>query len=169
VGEVVVRQAVEDEAGTISGVLRSAFAEYESLYTREAYRATTPDTEAVIERMRRGPIWVAVLGEDIIGTVAAVCENGECFVRGMGVVPDSRGRGAGALLLEAVESHAIRQAARLMYLNTTPFLYGAIRLYERFGFERSAEGPLDLFGTPIFTMTKTTILSSVLTARPDLG
>src|SRR5260370_227302 len=41
-----------------------------------------------------------------------------------------------------------------MYLSTTPFLDRAIRLYERFGFQRSDEGPLDLFGTPLFTMTK---------------
>ena len=145
---------MEDEAGAISGVLRSAFAEYEALYTAEGYRATTPGPDAVLERMREGPVWVAVLGEEIIGTVAAVCEDRECYVRGMGVVPDSRARGVGALLLQAVENHAIGQQARRMYLSTTPFLDRAIRLYERFGFQRSDEGPLDLFGTPLFTMTK---------------
>lgn len=149
-----VRQAVECDASKISGVLRSAFAEYEPLYTPEGFAVTTPGPEAVLDRMREGPVWVAVLDNDIIGTVAAVCEDGECYVRGMGVAPDSRASGVGGLLLTTVESHAIRQGARRMYLSTTPFLDRAIRLYERFGFQRSDEGPLDLFGTPLFTMTK---------------
>jgi hypothetical protein len=36
----------------------------------------------------------------------------------------------------------------------TPFLAGAIRLYERFGFKRTPGGPNDLFGTPLFSMAK---------------
>jgi hypothetical protein len=39
-------------------------------------------------------------------------------------------------------------------LSTTPFLAFAIALYERFGFRRSDAGPRELFGTPLFTMTK---------------
>jgi len=41
-----------------------------------------------------------------------------------------------------------------MLLSTTPFLDDAIRLYQRFGFERIREGPHDLAGTPLFTMEK---------------
>ena len=41
-----------------------------------------------------------------------------------------------------------------MFLSTTPFLESAIRLYEKFGFQRTSDGPLDLFGTPLFTMQK---------------
>ena len=90
---VDVRQAVESDAGAISGVLRSAFAEFEPLYTQKGFEATTPGPEAVLKRMREGPVWVAVHDDIIIGTVAAMCEDGECYVRGMGVVPDSRARG----------------------------------------------------------------------------
>jgi len=39
-------------------------------------------------------------------------------------------------------------------LSTTPFLHPAIALYERCGFARTGEGPVDLAGTPLFTMTK---------------
>jgi ribosomal protein S18 acetylase RimI-like enzyme len=41
-----------------------------------------------------------------------------------------------------------------MFLSTTPFLIGAISLYERAGFRRTGEGPHDLFGTPLFSMEK---------------
>jgi hypothetical protein len=39
-------------------------------------------------------------------------------------------------------------------LSTTPFLDAAIALYERCGFRRTAGGPLELAGTPLFTMEK---------------
>jgi GNAT superfamily N-acetyltransferase len=154
VSEARLQRAVEADAVAISAVLRSAFAEYEPLYTAEGFEATTPGPAAVLERMSEGPVWVAFHGEDVVGTVSAVCEGGECHIRGMGVAPDSRARGVGGLLLKAVEGYAIRQGARRMYLSTTPFLDRAIRLYERFGFRRSDERPLDLFGTPLCTMTK---------------
>ena len=43
---------------------------------------------------------------------------------------------------------------RLVVLSTTPFLHPAIALYERCGFARTGEGPVDLAGTPLVTMTK---------------
>jgi GNAT superfamily N-acetyltransferase len=75
-------------------------------------------------------------------------------MRGMGVVPDARGLGIGARLLEQVERWATDQGGVRIFLSTTPFLNAAIRLYERFGFRRTDEGPHDLSGTPLFTMKK---------------
>jgi hypothetical protein len=47
-----------------------------------------------------------------------------------------------------------------MALGTTPFLSRAIRLYENLGFKRSDDGPLDLYGTPLFSMIKSLQLGS---------
>jgi ribosomal protein S18 acetylase RimI-like enzyme len=72
----------------------------------------------------------------------------------MAVAPASRGRGVGELLLRRVEAFASERGFGRMFLSTTPFLDRAIRLYERYGFERTGEGPYELFGTPLFTMEK---------------
>ena len=42
-----------------------------------------------------------------------------------------------------------------MYLSTSPFMAQALGLYEHYGFERTAEGPFELLGTPLFSMEKT--------------
>jgi ribosomal protein S18 acetylase RimI-like enzyme len=62
--------------------------------------------------------------------------------------------GIGKMLLDKVEQFAMAGGMRRMFLSTTPFLDQAIRLYERFGFEHTEEGPHDLAGTSVFTMEK---------------
>jgi len=70
------------------------------------------------------------------------------------VLPVARGQGIAMQLLEEVESFAIANQHARLFLSTTPFLTSAIRLYERFGFQRNDKGPDDLFETPLFTMVK---------------
>ena len=149
-----IRRAGADDAAAIADVLYAAFAEYQAIYTPGGFAATTPPADRIRERLPEGPVWVAVENEAIVGTVAAVHKGEGMYVRSMAILPTARGQGIGALLLSEIE-HAAREAgAHYLYLSTTPFLTRAIRLYERWGFERSADGPTDLFGTPIFKMIK---------------
>ena len=152
--KVVIRRAHAQDATEVASVLRLAFAEYESLYTKEGYAATTPNRLTILSRMREGPLWIAVHDKRIVGTASAVLNETGVYVRGMAVVPAARGLGAGRLLLEEVETFAVGNGAGRLFLRTTPFLNHAIRLYETFGFHSTREGPHELFGTPLFTMEK---------------
>ncbi len=105
-------------------------------------------------RLGEGPTWIALLRDAVVGTVAAVSRGEALYVRSMAVVPEVRGRSVGRLLLEQVERYAGECGIRRLELSTTPFLASAIALYERSGFRPSEEGPHELFGTPLFTMTK---------------
>ena len=104
--------------------------------------------------MIEGPVWIALQGGAIVGTVSVVPQGEELYVRGMAVLPASRGLQLGELLLKEVESFALAHDYTRLKLSTTPFLLRAIRLYERRGFRRISEGPHHLFGTPLFTMVK---------------
>lgn len=150
----VVRLAAANEAVEIAAVLHAAFVEYESLYTREAFASTTPEAAEVQRRMAEGPVWVALLEERVVGTLAAVAKNTGLYLRGMGILPEARATGLGKLLLETAEAFARENGLERLYLSTTPFLERAIRLYESFGFKRTSEGPHDLFKTPLFSMEK---------------
>jgi ribosomal protein S18 acetylase RimI-like enzyme len=136
-------------------VLHTAFVDYEHCYTHEAFAATTPSAEHLCVRMEEGPVWVALRGERIVGTVSAVLKGRACYLRSMAILPAAQGQRIGVRLLEQVEEFAREQGADRLYLKTTSFLERAIRLYERYGFQRIEEGPLALFGTPLFTMVKT--------------
>ena len=155
---VSVELVADDEAAAVAALLRAAFAEFEPLYTPAAFAATTPTAEQLRARWAEGPVWVARLADRALGTAAAALTDRGLYVRSMAVLPEARGRGVGRgvgrLLLEQVESYARQHGCARLVLSTTPFLRRAIALYERFGFVRTADGPDELRGTPLFSMAK---------------
>jgi N-acetylglutamate synthase-like GNAT family acetyltransferase len=151
---VQVRLAQPRDAAPICALLADAFSEYRHLYTSEGYAATAINIEQARERIREGPMWVALSDEVIVGTVSVVARSESLYVRGMAVRPTARGQHLGELLLAEVEKFAAAQGVKRLFLSTTPFLDRAIRLYQRLGFRRTDEGPRELYGTPLFTMEK---------------
>src|SRR5262249_12537755 len=152
--QVHVRRATVEDASAVASLLKKAFIEYEPLYTKEGYAATTPKRDAILIRMQEGPLWVALYGGQIVGTVSAVRKKTGLYVRRMAVLPAARGLGIGERLLEQIEGFALEDSCERLFLSTTPFLNRAIRLYERFGFRFIDDDPDDLFGTPLLTMEK---------------
>ena len=149
-----IRLAESSDAPQVAAVLSASFAEYESCYTPEAYAVTVPDCEQIEPRMSEGPMWVAVSGNEIVGTVSAVDKGDALYIRSMAVVPTARGQRVGESLLRRIESFASERGYGRLVLSTTPFLKRAIHLYENFGFRRNESEPHDLSGTPLFTMEK---------------
>jgi GNAT superfamily N-acetyltransferase len=149
-----IRRAGVTDADAIAVLLRGSFAELEPLYTPEGFAATTPSSHEIRPRFREGPVWVAVLGSTIVGTVSVLPQEGALHVRSMAVHPRARGQGVAGRLLAEVEHYAAFHGYRRLTLSTTPFLLDAIRLYERAGFVAFEGGTTDLFGTRLFVMEK---------------
>jgi len=149
-----IRIAVPDDATAIASTLQKAFLEFEPLYTPQAFASTISSPDRIRLRMNEGPIWVALQDDVVIGTVSVAPKGDALYVRGMAVDPAARGSGIGRELMKRVEEYATENGFERLYLSTTPFLGGAIRLYERCGFVRNDEGPDNLFGTPLFTMER---------------
>jgi GNAT superfamily N-acetyltransferase len=150
---VIVRAASPSDAEAIASLLRASFAEFEALYTPEAFAATTPQASTIRARFQEGPTWVAFDGI-LVGTVSALPTPDGVYLRSMAVRPASRGHGIAKRLIDRVDAFAIEQSRGRVYLSTTPFLAAAIRAYERAGFRRTDRGPNELFGTPLFSMEK---------------
>lgn len=151
---VKIRIASKDDSEAIADVLKEAFSLFEKLYTPEAFDVTILDAERVRKRFsENGRIWAALKNEVIIGTVSVVDEGERLYIRSMAVSPSAQELGIGQKLLEEIENYAAEENFEKLFLYTTPFLYGAIRLYERNGFER-LEDVEGFFGTPLFAMEK---------------
>ena len=154
VAGIQIRRATRNDAGLVASILKQAFAEFKPSYTRKAFAVTVAGTDAILARMEEGPTWYATCEGRIVGTAAAVQKPDGIYIRGMAVIPAARGFGVGHKLLQEIETFAAANGRLRLYLSTTPFLQDAVRLYERFGFQRIHAGPHDLFGTPLFTMEK---------------
>lgn len=132
--ELEVRLAVPDEAPAIAELLFEAFGEFKSEYTPGAFEYTTPNADLVRSRFDEGPIWVAMDGDSMIGTVSGLPEDERFYIRSMAVKPTAQGRGIGQRLLEILEAFARDAEFERMYLYTTHVLPAAKRLYEKNGF-----------------------------------
>jgi ribosomal protein S18 acetylase RimI-like enzyme len=143
-----------EDIEAIAFALHESFAEFESLYTPSAFAVTTPTAGQIRGRWSEGPVWVAIQNGAVVGTVGAVPKSSGLYVRSMAVHPAARRQGIARELLKEVENFAINNRRKRLFLSTTPFLEEAIHLYEEFGFQRTDDGPQDLFGTPLCTMVK---------------
>jgi GNAT superfamily N-acetyltransferase len=85
----------------------------------------------------RGRFWVAVHGDQLVGTGAVrqkTPEIGE--VKRMYLLAPYRGRGIGLAILEKAVSFAREQGYQRLQLDTVAGLKQAIHLYERYGFQK---------------------------------
>lgn len=152
VSQPILRFATPEDAEAITLVLAKSFAEYESSYTPQAFVATVPTVNEIKKRFGREIIWVALNKGRIVGTVSVLPKEGSLYIRSMAILPQARGNRLGEEFLREIEDYAIGHNFRRVFLNTTPFLERAIRLYEKLGFVRC--GADDLFGTPLLTMER---------------
>lgn len=166
--KIQIRLADEADVGSIVAVLAESFREYEKLYTKQGYAATTPTSSAVQNRFAEGAMWVALRESEVVGTVSVVPKGEALYIRSMAILPAARGNRIGEKLLTQIEEFAVASGYRRLVLSTTPFLDRAIRLYEKFGFQRNGEPPHDLFGTPLLTMEKSVEISGTGADRSSM-
>ncbi len=150
--EIVIRPAtVDDEDALVA--LQHASAIHHASIDPARWRIPTLDEEMMSRRYwhavkPRDDAFVAVVGGQAIGMVELWLRRpaGPPGARiamlkadlAISVAPEWRGRGAGSALLSAAEEWARAQGAERMVLDLSSANAGALRLYERMGYEINA-------------------------------
>ena len=89
-----------------------------------------------------GAIIFALLGEEVVGTVALIkMENDVYELAKMTVSEKARGHGIGRLLGEAIIEKARELGARSVYLESNTKMEAALVLYEKLGFIKLEDQP----------------------------
>jgi N-acetylglutamate synthase-like GNAT family acetyltransferase len=148
------RLAQKVDIERISQLLQKAFEPYKSFYTPAAFKATTLSGFEIEKRFDDGPVWVAFYNKEIIGTLSGLLDGEKILLRSMAVDPVFQGQKVGLNLLKTAENYAFNFQVSCMYLFTTPFLYQAIHLYEKFEFVKKKHRIDNLYGTPLIYMEK---------------
>jgi GNAT superfamily N-acetyltransferase len=139
--DVRLRLGTADDAQLVSDLIREAFAPFEDQYTPGAFEYTTPNADAIRPRFEEGPIWIAEVNGEAVGTVSGMPDNGRFYIRSMAIKPSAQRGGIGQRLLDRLEAYAREQGFEKLYLYTTFVLPGAKRLYEKNGFYVLRETP----------------------------
>lgn len=138
---VLVRLAKVDESETIARLIYEAFSPFEAEYTPGAFEYTTPNADTIGPRFEEGPIWIAEIDGEPVGTVSGMWDGERFYIRSMAIKPSAQRGGIGQKLLDALESHARREGFEKLFLYTTFVLPGAKQLYEKNGFYVLRETP----------------------------
>ena len=148
--DVVLRLGRAEDSQVISDLIYEAFAPFEAEYTAGAFEYTTPKPDTIGPRFDEGPIWIAELDGEAVGTVSGLPDGHRFYIRSMAIKPSAQRAGIGQRLLDALESYAREHGFKKLYLYTTYVLPGARRLYEKNGFyvlrETAAEEWFDMPG-----------------------
>jgi GNAT superfamily N-acetyltransferase len=133
------REAVAADHGRVVELLAAQLGEHSLAPARTALEAAAA---ALIGEPRLGRIFVAEIGGRIVGLAAMSwsfsLEHGgrAAWLDELYVVPDERGRGVGAALLEAARAAATAGGALAMDLEIEAGHERVASLYERHGFSR---------------------------------
>lgn len=79
-------------------------------------------------------LWVAHIGEKVVGTVTSAKEGDVQWVTALAVHPDFERRGIGTALLSWVKNHALQNGEHFVMLDVEIENNKALRVYERAGF-----------------------------------
>jgi len=152
--EIVIRRGTAADVRGILECLAVAFEPYRTSYTRDAYLDTILTEETFATRLASMRVFVAVAGDQIVGTIACARQNAdEGHLRGMAVLPEWLGRGIAEKLLRAAEAELARQGCSRITLDTTEPLQRAMRFYEKHGYRRSGR-TTDFFAMPLHEYVK---------------
>lgn len=134
VPELEIRLAVPGDEAIIASLIFEAFLPFRDQYTPDAFDYTAATPDKISERFVEGPMWLAYLDGEAVGTVSSLPEDKRFYIRSMAVKPAAQGKQVGQKLLDALETYGRQEGFEKLYLYTTFVLPGARPLYEKNGF-----------------------------------
>lgn len=132
--QLEIRLAVPGDEAVIAALIFDAFLPFRDQYTPDAFDYTAASADRISERFVEGPMWLAHIDSEAVGTVSGLLEEDRFYIRSMAVKPSAQGKRVGQKLLDVLEEHARGEGFEKLYLYTTFVLPGARPLYEKNGF-----------------------------------
>ena len=141
------RTAMLSEGEEAGRVIRAAFTPYVRALGRElpadGSARFAEEWERFAAELERGEVYVALDGEQIVGTVRTKPQENALYINQIAVDPSRQGTGVGSWLLARIDKVARSRGLGGLSLETAEMAEANIRLYRRHGFEIVGRGPPD--------------------------
>jgi GNAT superfamily N-acetyltransferase len=133
---ITIRLATDDDVPALRRLVNAAYAELAEMGLN--YTGTFQDEDITRERMQGNDVYVAFLGEDMIGTISLeVQEENQpiLYISQLGVHPQHKRKGLGRLLLELAEREARERGINRLQLDTATPATHLVSLYLSLGYK----------------------------------
>lgn len=136
---ILTREISEKDNVQIAELIRRVIVEFGAPKVGTAYEDKALDNLFLYYQKERSAYFVLVEGDRIIGAagIAPLQEgpNHICELQKMYFLPEARGRGLGAKLIQQCLNKAKEMCFKSCYIETMPNMIAAQKLYRRNGFE----------------------------------
>lgn len=126
----VVRQASEMDAGAVKACVVAAF----DIYTERIGKPPAPMRLDFAAEIRAGHVWLAELGEQVVGVLVQYETTQGFYIDTVAVDPHLQGTGVGKALLQFAEQEALRRGFDSIYLCTNVKMTENQVFYPRIGY-----------------------------------
>ncbi len=113
--EVEIRKANMNEADLVDRVIKEAYKPLMKILSRPP-KALTEPTSRRARQIQFGHILVAILGDELVGTVRIYADGPRGFISRLAVVPKHQRKGIGTALLTAAERALAEKGVRYFEL-----------------------------------------------------
>ncbi|MCN9240838.1 GNAT family N-acetyltransferase [Streptomyces sp. RY43-2] len=133
---VTISAAAEQDAEQIFRLQYLCFQSEAALYGNYRIAPLVQTLDSVREEVASHCVFVARLGDEVVGSVRGrVAEDGAAVIGRLCVHPRLQGHGIGARLLHAVEAALVELGPQRFRISTGHRSEGNLRLYRRVGYE----------------------------------
>ncbi|TSJ41125.1 GNAT family N-acetyltransferase [Mucilaginibacter corticis] len=146
--DVQIEKAKPEDLPAILALQKLAFRSEAELYGDFSLPPLLQTEESIRKEFENGIILKAMKGNEIVGSVRARMDEGDCFIAKLVVHPEMQGKGIGKLLMNAIENSFSDVAS--FRVSTGHRSLRNLRLYEKMGYQAVGEEPI----TANLTMVK---------------
>src|SRR6478609_4368927 len=132
--EVVLSPIQVADAGEVLTIQRAAFVSEALIYGSADMPPLVQTLDELEAELEDADGWVARIGSRIVGAIRTREADGVLLIGRIAIAPDVQGSGVGGMLLAMAEEHSGATEAELF---TGSLSEANIRLYERYGYEKS--------------------------------
>lgn len=148
---LAVEKIQSKDKETVKELLVNSYLQYQDTFEDSGFwEKYLDDIKAAVEDSEVEEIFVSKYKGEIVGTASLYANSDTAYkdsnfgikytlLRYLAVLPNYRGLGIVRSLLEAGINYTYEKGEEYMYLLTGENMTSAIRLYEKFGFERDVE------------------------------
>ena len=130
-----VEPATKLDAEEISQLYKIVWTPYRATFPEPLMNNRIPDAGQVATTMEDNEYFIIRESNKIIGVVRCQFPHGTCHLDRMVVDPEHQGKGIGKILTQHIIDLAKERGASKVWLDTTPALESAVKLYLSMGFK----------------------------------